>query len=542
MDKAFWNVDDLSPNVLATGREAYGSWPSDTIHGTFVASVIGARGDNQIGMTGMMWNAGLALYDAWRVPGSEGVPIFQPFLSIQQAATDGARVINLSLGVGWRRRPRAGNENDILRAQQFGNVFLQTVLGANGRLLAEGRPRPLYVIAAGNDGVDAWWSGFPQIAGSISTQVLVVAASTSSSRLWNGSNRNVDHSLVEVAAPGRDVRGLGSASEARIETGTGTSFAAPLVSGLAGLLFSFEPRLSASDVKTFIVEGAARGGRTADGIPIIDAYESLKAAAGRVGAPLCGNRIWAEPSGRLMVERAGEDEAIATGVTSEVRSMHGGRRLVYLRPAEYQNHLLEYRDGSWLDQPLRGKLDESGSSLSAAGVTHEVDHQVLIKQVVWNGQPTPPRVDLVLRDLRNGTEVVVRSMEGFNPNYVGNLDPVGCGAISPRGDKALIPLARGGGGPVDYHLVDLASGADRVLYTAPSGSGNMWFSGAFSEDGKEVMVHHAISYTFDGPSIAEFIPLDSIRTARRVATAVPSRPCRGDVPGGFSASKGSADR
>ncbi len=96
---------------------------------------------------------------------------------------------------------------------------------------------------------------------------------------------------------------------------SGTSFAAPLVSGIAALLFAVDPTLTPAQVKQFIVQGAQRSGRLAGGIPIVDAYESLKLAAQRKGAPLCGNRTWFR-RGRVIVERGSGplvfDDTLAT--------------------------------------------------------------------------------------------------------------------------------------------------------------------------------------------------------------------------------------
>ncbi len=100
-----------------------------------------------------------------------------------------------------------------------------------------------------------------------------------------------------------------------IINGDGTSASAPIVSGIAGLLLSFDSRLKASDLKSLIVDGANAGGwkatRTAGGeqYNIVNAYESLKLAARRRGAPLCGNRLWATPDS-LMAERSDGDETL----------------------------------------------------------------------------------------------------------------------------------------------------------------------------------------------------------------------------------------
>jgi hypothetical protein len=133
-------------------------------------------------------------------------------------------------------------------------------------------------------------------------------------------------SLVTLAAPGGGVVGHAVGVTA-IE---GTSFAAPHVAGVAGLLKSFDPRLSADSLKILLVNGAANGHRKSGGYDYLDAYESLKLASARRGAPICGNRVWAE-GGNVLIERgAAAVDTVPTGDTAtiEVNPLHGGRRIV----------------------------------------------------------------------------------------------------------------------------------------------------------------------------------------------------------------------
>jgi hypothetical protein len=295
-------------------------------HGVRVASLLAARGNNNQGMTGMMWRADLHGYDVGEIAGQEHVFVGRVLQQIKNAADDGARVINLSLAV----LPQWADSTRALAGRGLDSTL--SALGARGR-------RPLLVIAAGNFAMDASVAGFPRAStGRNADQVVVVAASTKDAALWvssqpSGGGSNFG-SLVTVAAPGAGVFFM--TQTGAIINGDGTSASAPIVSGIAGLLLSFDSRLQASDLKSLIVNGATIGGwkatRTAGGeqYSIVNAHESLKLAAQRSGAPLCGNRVWAQ-DGSVYAERGGTDEVLfSPGPAGFLNVFHGGRRIDWL--------------------------------------------------------------------------------------------------------------------------------------------------------------------------------------------------------------------
>ena len=182
--------------------------------------------------------------------------------------------------------------------------------------------------------------------------------------------------LVSIAAPGATVLAL---NQGNVIAGfPGTSAATPLVAGAAGLLFSFDPRLTAAEVRSLILLGAARGGRrTATGnYPILNAYEALKAAAERPGSPLCGNRLWAVGDS-VYVRRGNTNERIAvvsTGV-NRVIAFHGGR-LLGIQSFAGTSPLLEWQNGVFTETSRSPQSWESvtGTSQSIfAGRSHNGD-------------------------------------------------------------------------------------------------------------------------------------------------------------------------
>lgn len=407
VDDGFFSVSDIDRQARTSTRGYPSTGSTNDDHGTRVTSVAAGYGNDTSLVSGVMWRANLILRDAAKDSlGARflpvGLPINELWPHVRAAGRAGARVINLSLGWRWNTNPATETdslkrlENQALLADWYRNFKLSM-----DSLAAENH-RPLIVFSAGNQGamgVDASWN-VARIAADSSDQfgqrynVLVVGASTRAQTLGSFTNRGP---LVTVAAPGASVVVVhgnarvdsidpGRSAPHYTSTGSGTSFAAPHVSGLAGLLFAFDPRLTADTVKQLILEGAQRGGRTAGGIPIINAHESLILAARRPGAPLCGNRMWiadgnfyaqrdtASPTGEVLFP------APASGRSSTVafNAMHGGKEIMfYSRPTRTGR---QWSASGWTTIAFSDTGPANGAFLSRAGQSHDQDSTVILEQ------------------------------------------------------------------------------------------------------------------------------------------------------------------
>jgi hypothetical protein len=173
----------------------------DNGHGTAVAGIIAAAGDNGVGVAGYCWRCRLM---PLKVLGADGTGLSSDLArGIVWAADNGARVINASL---------EGPPDDLAVAAAAG--------------YAQGRGA-LVVAAAGNDSSSTL--GYPAAL----PGVVSVAASTAADELYTFSNTG-----AALAAPGMNsTTSLGGGYERFL----GTSSAAPVVSGIAGLLLGLAP-------------------------------------------------------------------------------------------------------------------------------------------------------------------------------------------------------------------------------------------------------------------------------------------------------------
>jgi thermitase len=192
--------------------------PVDEVgHGTAVAGIIAARGGDGVGIAGVAMDASILPVKVGSVDGS---PISAIAAGIVWAVDQGADVVNLSLGADF-------NSNALESAVQY----------------AYDRNVPV-VTAAGNEPEAISYPGaYPQ---SIS-----VGASTHWGTLTGFTSRA---NRVDLIAPGSNVltTWAGKTDGDTWAAVTGTSFAAPMVSGTLALLLSLDPGLTIEELRFFV--------------------------------------------------------------------------------------------------------------------------------------------------------------------------------------------------------------------------------------------------------------------------------------------------
>lgn len=205
----------------------------DESHGTHVSGIIAAERDNGIGMNGVTNNLKLMAIRA--VPDGDEYDK-DVALAIRYAADNGAKVVNMSFGKGYS--PNAEWVYDAIKYAEEKDVLL--------------------VHAAGNDGSDIdvaenYPNDSKDKVSEFADNVLTVGAMTRHfDQYLVASFSNYGKVNVDIFAPGLEIYSTFPKNEYQISQGT--SMAAPQVAGVAALVRSYYPQLTASQVKKVIMD------------------------------------------------------------------------------------------------------------------------------------------------------------------------------------------------------------------------------------------------------------------------------------------------
>jgi subtilisin family serine protease len=224
-------VDDVH-GVDLVNRD--GDPSDDNGHGTHVAGIVAARGDNRIGVTGVAQRARVMVIKAL---GSDAIGSAVTMAEgIRYAVANGAKIINMS--VSGRGRSQAFE--DAVNAADAAGAIMVAAAGNSGNDLDA---RPEYPAAFG------------------APHLIAVAATGRNGRLIGISNRGAG--TVDMAAPGQGI--VSTAMGGDYEIRSGTSMAAPHVAGALALLAAAAPDLGPDALQAAVVDSATRLGDVTDG-------------------------------------------------------------------------------------------------------------------------------------------------------------------------------------------------------------------------------------------------------------------------------------
>jgi len=225
-DKFYGNND-----VMASKKSA--------LHGTHVSGLIAALRDNGIGIDGVADNVKIMMIRA--VPDGDERDK-DVALGIRYAVDNGAQIINMSFGKSYS--PEKDWVDDAARYAESKGVLLVQAAGNESENIDTSYNFPSRIYKSDNKTATNW---------------LVVGASSPVSGSENSltaSFSNYGKKNVDVFAPG--VKTYSSEPGNSYGTLNGTSFASPIVAGVAAFLLEYYPNLSAQQLKMVIEKSAIK--------------------------------------------------------------------------------------------------------------------------------------------------------------------------------------------------------------------------------------------------------------------------------------------
>ncbi|MBR9788510.1 MAG: S8 family serine peptidase [Vibrionaceae bacterium] len=233
-------------------------------HGTHVSGTICAQGDNKVGVAGVAWQCQIM---ALRFLGADGSGYTSDAISaIEYAVANGAKISNNS----WGGEPEHSDAlySAIQSAADSGHLFIAAA--GNG----------------GSDGVGDNNDSTPDYPSSFNLGNIISVASTNANDDLSAFS-NYGSGSVDLGAPGEDIVSTYTITGG-YEIASGTSMAAPHVTGVAVLVASKHPGWGYADIKNRILSTTrpltSLAGKTATG-GVLNAFNAVQEPATLPTAP-----------------------------------------------------------------------------------------------------------------------------------------------------------------------------------------------------------------------------------------------------------------
>ncbi len=236
-------------------------------HGTHVAGIIAAKANNSTGIAGVCDNAELVCVD-WEPEllqlWSTNLAIYFGFSKLVQS---GARVVNLSLGVSsaimgttagfWEKViETAAYSRSMASLLSKGYDFVVVQSAGNGNYYGipiDSRENGCFCSITENNMFLAGTGVTPK---QVLDRIIIVGAAENN---YDGTFSQAAYSNVgtgiDISAPGNDIYSISYSYPCDVFSGT--SMSAPIVSGVASLIWAVNPEFSGAEVKQILCSSTA---------------------------------------------------------------------------------------------------------------------------------------------------------------------------------------------------------------------------------------------------------------------------------------------
>jgi subtilisin family serine protease len=388
-------------------------------HGTMTAGTAAAISNNGTGVAGTCWQCLIM-----PIKVSDGSATYSDLANgLDWARTHGARVANISFEIST-----SGTIASI--AQSFA--------AAGG----------VTTVSAGNESLF--------VANADNPYELTVGAIDSGNNLYSWSNYG---NIVDVVAPGCVYTTTAAGSYG---SGCGTSFSAPLTAGLAGLMISKNPSLTAAQVMSMVRQTAtdlgAPGWDTTFGAGDINVGAAMAAAGSPSGDTVPPTVSIVSPANGTSVSGIVTAQAAATdnvGVASVTLTVDGAS----LCTATAAPYSCSWNTGT----AVNGGHTVSATARDAAGNSAVANSSVTVNNTV----PTAPPV-VTLSNPTNGSTV-----SGNVMMQASATDSAGVSSMSIAVDGSTMCSTAGGAISCSWSSASSANGSHTLVASALDPMGNL---------------------------------------------------------------------
>ncbi len=228
--------DYNNPNERYYGNNDVIGKGGDAKHGTHVAGIIAAKRGNGIGMDGVADNVRIMSIRAVPNGDERDKDIAN---AIRYAVDNGAKIINMSFGKSYSPDKKAVDEAMQYAASK--NVLLIHAAGNDAKNLDNETNFPTKMTLDGKK-INSW--------------LEIGAASWGDANNFVGDFSNYGKKSVDLFAPGVDI--YATTPNQKYESLSGTSMAAPVTSGVAAIVMSYFPELTAAQVREVLEKSVVK--------------------------------------------------------------------------------------------------------------------------------------------------------------------------------------------------------------------------------------------------------------------------------------------